>query len=161
MTRFAASDFRSPSRSEDVNSTCVDLACGDGVVELRDSKVEFGSPADHRIRLGYAEFERDSQRGVAAPATSTTCRWSSSPGTRTGATSSAPTAVSRRSSSTRPRSTPSTTTFTPAATTRECGCRPSPRSRGFSAHRVGHHDRLAEVVGLCRTGTTERPAWRP
>ena len=63
MTRFAAPDFHPPSRSEDVNSTCVDLACRDGVVELRDSKVEFGSPADHRIRLGYTEFDAF-QRGV-------------------------------------------------------------------------------------------------
>jgi hypothetical protein len=64
MPDFAAPDFRSPSRSggQD-NQTCVDLACRDGVVELRDSKVEFGSPADHRIRLRYPEFDAF-QRGV-------------------------------------------------------------------------------------------------
>jgi Domain of unknown function (DUF397) len=66
MPDFAAPDFRSPSLSdEDHNTTCVDVACGDGVVELRDSKVEFGSPADHRVRLDYTEFDAF-QRGVRA-----------------------------------------------------------------------------------------------
>lgn len=57
MTRFGPNDFQSPSQSNDeVNSTCVDLACGSGVVELRDSKVEFDAPDDHRLRFTFAEF---------------------------------------------------------------------------------------------------------
>lgn len=57
MTKFGPHDFQSPScSSDDVNRTCVDLACGGGVVELRDSKVEFNSPDDHRLRFTYAEF---------------------------------------------------------------------------------------------------------
>ncbi|WP_028924173.1 DUF397 domain-containing protein [Pseudonocardia acaciae] len=57
MTQFGPHDFRSPSRSSsDPNRTCVDLACGSGIVELRDSKVEFGSAADHRLRFTDDEF---------------------------------------------------------------------------------------------------------
>jgi hypothetical protein len=66
MAQFTASDFQSPSRSSgEDNTTCVDVACGGGIVELRDSKVAFGSPADHRIRLSHAEFDAF-QQGVRA-----------------------------------------------------------------------------------------------
>jgi len=57
MTRFEPKDFQSPSQSnDDFNRTCVDLACGGDVVELRDSKVEFDAPGDHRLRFTFAEF---------------------------------------------------------------------------------------------------------
>lgn len=50
-------DFWSTSCSgDDVNRTCVDLACGGGIVELRDSEGEFNSAGDHRPRFTYAEF---------------------------------------------------------------------------------------------------------
>jgi hypothetical protein len=55
---FERNEFTAPQASGDtINTACVEVAHRAGVVELRDSKVPFGSAADRRIRLSTMEFE--------------------------------------------------------------------------------------------------------
>lgn len=55
MNTFSRSDFRK-SRYSDPDKNCVEVATNTEAVEMRDSKTEFGSAADHRIRLSPAAF---------------------------------------------------------------------------------------------------------
>lgn len=59
MTTFAPEDFTKAKRSADTAdvSNCVRIARRGDIVELRDDKVEFGSPADHRLHFTSAEFD--------------------------------------------------------------------------------------------------------
>ena len=57
MITFQPDDFRVPSRSGDpANSTCVEFACKDREVELRQNRNEWGSPEDHRLRFPAEDF---------------------------------------------------------------------------------------------------------
>lgn len=53
---FGVDEFRKASKSEP-HRECVCVARRDGWVEIRDDKTDFGSPADHRLRLTDSEFD--------------------------------------------------------------------------------------------------------
>lgn len=53
---FTERDFRKATRSEPTKS-CVRVARRGGWVELRDDKVPFGSPEDHRLVFTAEEFD--------------------------------------------------------------------------------------------------------
>jgi hypothetical protein len=54
--RFAEQDFRKATASNP-NMECVRVARRDGWAEIRDDKVPFGSPEDHRITVTAEEFD--------------------------------------------------------------------------------------------------------
>ncbi|MDA3645059.1 DUF397 domain-containing protein [Saccharopolyspora indica] len=53
---FTEHDFRKATRSEPTKS-CVRVARRGGWVEMRDDKVPFGSPEDHRLVFTAEEFD--------------------------------------------------------------------------------------------------------
>ncbi|MBE1580557.1 DUF397 domain-containing protein [Amycolatopsis roodepoortensis] len=55
MSTFSRSDFRK-SRWSDPDKNCVEVAMSTEVVEVRDSKTEFGAADDHRLRMSPAAF---------------------------------------------------------------------------------------------------------
>ena len=55
--RFAEEEFRKAMASHPTTD-CVRVARRAGWVELRDDKIAFGAPDDHRIVLTSAEFDR-------------------------------------------------------------------------------------------------------
>jgi hypothetical protein len=60
MITFERHEFEAPQASaESAGSACVEIACRAGVVEFRDSKVPFESPADQRLTFSAAQFESD------------------------------------------------------------------------------------------------------
>lgn len=56
MTPFAENEFRNATRSEP-HKTCVRVARRDGRVEVRDDKIAFGSPEDHRLVFTDEQFD--------------------------------------------------------------------------------------------------------